>query len=244
MSPPDKPSRPRQLVTYPYASPMESSPESVGGSQVPEPLPSDEVERLAENFVELIAESARDHCLITGNLILGLDAELRILFVNAAWEDKANDNERTSVKPLTLSGRFFPEMIAGPIRRYYERALRRVLYSGEPWHHRYLCPSPTAMEEWRLSAYGLHRHAGLLLNHSLIVQRPASTPFAAIDERYLQDDGCIHICCHCQHTRRAGLSETWDYVFAYLDPSRLPCSSLVLCPACHAYYPDDSSQNR
>ncbi len=223
----------RQLLTYPYESRAVHITRRKKTLKIDEAVATD----LQEKFILKLGEVSLSHALNTSNVVIGVNAELRICFVNPAWEYQAKGQGREAVSGDSLLGGELVSMMAGPVQGYYARALKRALYTLEPWHHRYLCPSPVAMEEWKLSAYPLQDRSGLLLYHALVVQRPSARAYAAVDERYLDLEGGLTICCHCRRTRRAMSEDLWDYVPAYLGPDAPHEAEQILCPACHDFYP-------
>lgn len=159
--------------------------------------------------------------------------DLVIGYVNAAWVGFARDNGAGRVwgpgDPLL-------DAMSEPLRGYHAERLATVLRSRDPWEHDYECSSHGVYRQFRLRAVAIGGGEGLLLSHSLRVERPhdrAGSPFDAAE--YIDGSGFVKVCGHCRRARRAGGSEVWDWVPHILarPPENL---SHGLCELCSAYY--------
>lgn len=181
--------------------------------------------------------------------IYGLDADLRLAFLNPAWFTfaAANGGEPAVSREWGL-GRCVLEACPPVLRDFYTQALTDALAQGKRWDHDYECSSPDVLRHMRLSAYPLPGRAGLLVVNALIVATPreaeAATgrPLDPVD--YADSHGIVHQCAHCRKIRRASGPRHWDWVPALVTgPAQM--ISHDLCDVCLDYYypePRDPSQ--
>ncbi len=130
------------------------------------------------------------------------------------------------------------DAVAEPLRSFYEQAFRSVAETRQPWEHDFECSGPDLYRRYHMQVKRIDDPSGFLVVNSLRVEQshePARCPTTPDTARYVSADGIVTMCCHCRRTRRAGESQSWDWVPGYLKdpPARI---SHGLCPSCVAYY--------
>ncbi len=172
--------------------------------------------------------------------ICGLDADLRLAFLNPAWFAfaAANAGEPAVTRDWGL-GRCVLEACPPVIREFYAQALAAALTAGRRWDHDYECSSPDITRRMRMSAYPLGERAGLLVVHALIAEtrRDAGVPpgWSFDPAVYADAHGIVHQCANCRKVRRTTGPRHWDWVPEYVaNPG--PMISHDLCDICLDYY--------
>lgn len=175
--------------------------------------------------------------------IYGLDADLRLAFLNPAWFTfaAANGGEPAVSREWGL-GRCVLEACPPVIRDFYAQALAAALAQGKRWDHDYECSGPEVLRRMRLSAYPLPGRAGLLVVHALVVETPRDAETAtgrSFDlADYADEHGIVHQCAQCRKIRRASGLRHWDWV-PELVAGPAPMISHDLCDVClDHYYPE------
>lgn len=131
---------------------------------------------LTPAFGELLAGFDLDALARQPDTIIGLDADLRLAFLNPAWFAFAEANGgRPAIARDWGLGRCVLDACPPVIREFYARALTNVLQEDKHWDHDYECSSPEVGRHMRLSAYPLRDRGGLLVVHALIVATPRDT---------------------------------------------------------------------
>lgn len=175
--------------------------------------------------------------------ICGLDADLRLAFLNPAWFAfaAANGGEPAVTREWGL-GRSVLEACPPVLRDFYAQALAAALAQEQRWDHDYECSSPGKSRRMRMSAYPLPGRAGLLVVHALVAEAPHDAAAAASlvfdAATYTDAHGIVHQCAHCRKVRRTSGPPHWDWVLEYVENPG-PMISHDLCDAClDFYYPD------
>jgi hypothetical protein len=195
---------------------------------------------LTPAFGALLAGFDLDALARQPDTIIGLDADLRLAFLNPAWFAfaEANGGGPAIARDWGL-GRCVLDACPPVIREFYARALTNVLQEDKHWDHDYECSSPEVGRHMRLSAYPLRDRGGLLVVHALIVATPrdtgqfAGTTIAPAD--YADGNGIVHQCSHCRKIRRTSGPRHWDWVPELVtNPSAN--TSHDLCDVCLDFY--------
>ena len=170
-------------------------------------------------------------------VIFCLDAELRLTYCNAAWDQFARDNGAPELCRPALIGRLVLDFIAEPDREYYARVYRRVLAQTQPREQLYECSSPQLYRQYLLRVLPLAKQAGLLVINSLQVEHAhGRVPCSPTEERYRNGQGLILMCSSCRRTRcDSPGEEIWEWVPHFVE-SMPPGVSYDICPSCREHY--------
>jgi hypothetical protein len=169
------------------------------------------------------------------SVIFALDAGLRLIYANIAWDRFAAANGE---EPDTFNRRFIGQpiqaVIPDELSDFYARMFRQVMGRNEQAQHTYECSSSRSFRLLQMRLYPLQDGAGILCVNSQVVNgQHTRTLSSAFDQVYLED-GLINMCSHCRRTRRAS-REDWDWVPDYLEKRPLMIS-YGLCPICRGYH--------
>jgi hypothetical protein len=168
--------------------------------------------------------------------ICGLDADLRIAYVNPAWLAFGRDNGFTwGHEPWTLGVELL-SAVPPDLRPFYERLFDHARKSTGPVEHSYECSSPTVFRRYRMQVFRCDAGA-LLVAHSLLQETSHAEPSSpGIESIYRDAQGVLCQCSHCRRVRRAGATcEQWDWVPDFV--AHVPANtSHGLCPLCSQYY--------
>jgi hypothetical protein len=172
--------------------------------------------------------------------IYGLARDLTLNYVNQAWLEFARDNDGEPV----ISQRFtigtpIGDAFSEPLKTYYTGIYRRLLESGEVWHHEYECSSPSMHRIYHQTVYPLRNQAGLLVvNSPLVEQAHETAPGQALRDlldTYRKPNGLLTACCHCRRVHRIPQSGIWDRISQW--ETAMPSNvNHTLCPICHDYF--------
>ncbi len=173
------------------------------------------------------------------SIIYMLNSDLRIVYCNKAWNQFASLNGGTRLNRRDVLGMYVLDVVAQPLKAFYENALVQTKEKGQPWEHDYECSSPASYRLFHMRVLPL-ADSYLLVENSLRFERahgrehPVMPADAAL---YLSKDGILTMCAHCRRTRRIGTTSApvWDWVPAYIvdPPGR---GTHGLCLNCHAYF--------
>lgn len=169
-------------------------------------------------------------------VICVLDPDLRISYCNPAWDEFARQNAGHEVMAQGVTGSRLLEVVAEPLRAFYQQFFERARTTGQVQEFDYECSSAEIYRTFHMQVLPLKDGHGFLVIHSLRVEKPLDfRPAQAPDEaRYAGPDGIIVMCCHCRRTRQAQDANAWDWVPAYVE--RRSRISHGLCPVCFAYF--------
>ena len=169
-------------------------------------------------------------------VICALDSDLRIIYCNPAWDEFARQNAGQDVLAQGVVGSRLLEVVAEPLKAFYEGIFERAETTGQVQEFDYECSSPEIYRSFHMQVLPLRGDHGFLVTHSLRVEKPLDfrPAQAADDARYADPGGIVVMCCHCRRTRRAQDPQAWDWVPAYLE--RRSRVSHGLCGICHAYF--------
>lgn len=190
-------------------------------------------------FAELISEFGERLTDSGAICAYGLWPDFTISYISPGWFGFAAVNggepdisSRWNLGSDLLSG------INGPLRNFYRRCFQRSLDEQRPWEHCYECSSAERFRWFHMVAYPLALAAGLLVVHSLRLDRlhhqnrvtPATNP-----DLYYDHDGILHQCSYCRKTRRNDRPEVWDWVRDWVSKSP-PDTSHGICESCSGFY--------
>lgn len=189
--------------------------------------------------VQLLPETLRAALDGREDVACVLDADLRFVHCNPAWDHFALANQGERARSEYVLGTSLLDVVAGPLRRFFQHAFEAVASSGNPFEFDYECSSADCFRLFRMHIMPLKPGGGFLVVHSLRVEEPHHRAAESPDsERYCTSEGLIVMCAHCRRTRRVQEPDKWDWVPAHLNDRSLQVSH-GLCGICRAYlYPD------
>jgi PAS domain-containing protein len=173
------------------------------------------------------------------SIIYMLDSEMRIVYCNKAWDQFASVNRGSRFNRRAVLGMHILDVVAGPLKDFYENGFAQAKETGQPWEHDYECSSPASFRLFHMRVLPL-TDSYLLVENSLRFERPhgPERPAMPVDSAlYVSKGGMLTMCAHCRRTRRIGTTSApvWDWVPAYLVEPPGPVSH-GLCRNCHAYF--------
>ncbi len=177
------------------------------------------------------------------DIVCGLDADLRIVYCNSAWNRFALENDGETCCAAHVIGTRLLDVAPPPLSTFYRTVFETVLATEDPFEFDYECSSQLVFRQFRMRVLPVSGAASFLVIHSLHTERPHDREAMQRDEaKYRSSAGLVIMCCHCRRTRRAEQPNTWDWVPHYVAhvPPRV---SVGICPACYAYfYPEIYAQ--
>lgn len=177
------------------------------------------------------------------DVICLLDADLRIVYCNPAWDHFAQENDGRTCRAADVIGRHLLHAIPETLARFFRTVFETVRSSEQPFDFDYECSSALQFRMFRMRILPVAGAGEFMVVHTLRIERPHDR--AAVspdDERFRDASGLVVMCCHCRRTRRAAESKVWDWVPDYVarPPERV---SAGICSACYLYfYPEIFAQ--
>jgi hypothetical protein len=170
------------------------------------------------------------------SVVYMLDADLRLLYCNKAWDEFAEHNGGAHLRRIDQLGNSVLDAISEPLKTFYGTVFARSLAEQQRWEHLYECSSPECYREFHMQVLPLRAPSRLLIVNSLVVEKAHDRirlpPLTAV---YRTTGGVIGMCMHCRRTRRIDEPDTWDWVPEFL--ARPPANlSHGICPTCFQYY--------
>lgn len=170
------------------------------------------------------------------DVICVLDAGLRIVYCNAAWDRFAADNAGTACHSSAVIGKPMLDFIPEPLARFFRTAFEVVIASGQPFEFDYECSSALTFRMFRMRILPMLGAGEFMVVHSLRIERPHDRAAVSPDDvRFRGSNGLVVMCCHCRRTRRGAEPALWDWVPDYVakPPARV---STGICPSCYLYF--------
>jgi CheY-like chemotaxis protein len=154
-----------------------------------------------------------------------------ILWVNSSWRSFGAENgaNPTAIAP----GQNYFHAISGSLKVWFSELFASCFASGEAVDADYECSSPNTKRFFHMQLLPVS-NAGLLIRHTLRIERSQEHGLEPDVRNYAGDEGIIVMCSNCRHVRRVD-HKTWDWVPGWL----VKAPALVshgLCDVCHAYY--------
>jgi hypothetical protein len=171
-----------------------------------------------------------------------VDHDFVIRAVNSAYLEFGRANGHPEVAHDHALGCPLFAAMDPPAREFYVRTYLQVLQGGEPFHQDYECSSPAVYRRFRLSAYPLPAHGGLLISNHLAFESPVQRDPVPVGGAHRTRDGLIIQCCHCRKVQNQVAPNTWDWVPDLVAERHLDVSH-SLCPACLAHYYPELSES-
>jgi hypothetical protein len=189
--------------------------------------------RIEKDFVAHFVLGAHDITRLAHDpqIVVGVRPDLRIAYVNDAWDTFARNNGGLDVDRWSL-GTDLMSVVPANLRRFYAGLLERIRKTGEPVGHLYECSSPTTLRRFHMQIYPL-LHDAFLFTHALVEEEPHPGPVQQASPSLYEDDGVVTMCVHCRKTQRPG-TEQWDWVADYV--AHPPAKRIDgMCPVCFSY---------
>lgn len=175
-------------------------------------------------------------------MIVALDHDDRISWVNDAWLRFASENGGDGVLARHGTGTRYIDGICGPLADYFAKAFATVRGSGEPWVFEYECSSAMTFRLHRMRVLPIGE-AGLLVEHSAVDTRPhdrvAEAPEAS---EYRDAAGLLVQCSNCRKVRRVG--DGWRWIPAWVSSPPAPPVSHGLCAPCEGLFIESARKQR
>jgi hypothetical protein len=171
-----------------------------------------------------------------------LSNDLRITFVNSAWDRFAAENGAGWSVGEWGPGRLVLDAIPDVLRPFYQRLFARARETGEVVEHDYECSSATEDRLFRMRI--LPSANALVVVNSLVRVAPQlATAAPDILSMYQDEHGLIVQCSHCRRVRVAHDNARWEWVPSYVEQAS-PRTSHGLCKLCFEYYyPEPDATN-
>jgi len=184
----------------------------------------------------LLGETVTEEFEDEHSVVYMLDAGLRLMYCNKAWDEFAEHNGGTHLRRIEQIGHPILDAISKPLRAFYRCVFERSLAELQPWEHLYECSSAECYREFHMQVLPLHAPPRLVVVNSRVVERAHDriwqAPLTAV---YRTADGVIVMCMHCRRTRRSNKPDSWDWVPAFLTKPPHNVSH-GLCHTCFRYY--------
>lgn len=172
-----------------------------------------------------------------------LDAELRILEVNAAWNGFATANAGAKCLDVALRGTRYVDHVEGAGLRAKVACDLALALRGETVSVDSECNSPDRFRHLRtlylpIRAAEHPATVGLLVVHSVVRESPIAevhAPQVPSELGYRGAHGIMTMCSCCRRVRRLEPADAWSFVPAWVahPPARL---SHGFCAACALQY--------
>lgn len=165
-----------------------------------------------------------------------LSLGLSIIAVNDGWRRFARANGAPALAQ-GAEGQPLLEVVAEPLRSFYERSFARVRQEGKPWYHEYECSSPSVYRRLAMRVDLTAPGDAFVVVHSSLVEVPMAreaAPEARLDD-YVNSRGVVIQCANCRRVRRRAPEELWDWL-PWLVTTRPSNLSHGLCRTCATLY--------
>jgi hypothetical protein len=165
-----------------------------------------------------------------------LDADLRLIYCNPAWDRFSSQNGAPELRAENVLGMSAVHSTSGQLAGYYQSLYYKVLQEQKPHQHDFHCSSADVERLMTMHIYPFTSGA-LLVASSLRLERPHPIPTGLpLPALYRDEHGIIVMCSNCRRTRRVGgETETWDWISEFVA-HHLPGVSHGLCNLCLEYY--------
>jgi hypothetical protein len=179
-------------------------------------------------------------------VIYVVDASLRIIYCNAAWDRFALSNGGGALVRAHQVGRDLATAIPPALQAFYWQAFEQVWNTGAAWTHEYECSSPEVLRKFQMrvtSATPGDKNAPLVIVNSLVAEAPHSRiSYDPLDAVYRDAEGVLTMCCHCRRFRRAH-AKIWDWVPAFVRSMPEGVSHGLCDPCVQLHYGASSSHS-
>jgi len=136
--------------------------------------------------------------------------------------------------------------LSGEVGELYIDNYKKVLRTGEVWHHEYECSSIDEMRIFTQSVYALKNNSGLIIVNKIrktgaMMRVPVNeTKFNNMD--YTHSNGFIQQCINCRCVQLVNKEEKWEWVEKWVANSPVNVGHSI-CPVCRDYYWKYSDKN-
>ncbi|MGZ8378569.1 MAG: hypothetical protein ACXWZS_04095 [Gemmatirosa sp.] len=152
-----------------------------------------------------------------GAVSYALDADDRLLAVNAAWQAFAVENGGAPASAV-IGTPLWQHVSDDAVRHLYARLFHRVRATQRPFRVPFRCDAPDAVREMTLDI--LPRPGGGLVLRSRIVREVERAPLLLLARHLPRSDDFLRMCGWCM---RVDLEGTWHQVEDAVTSARLLC---------------------
>lgn len=165
-----------------------------------------------------------------------LDAQLRLVYCNPAWDRFALENGGSQLVSEQVIGRSILQGTSTDLTDFYRTLFTKALITQRPISHDFHCSSPEQERLMRMDVKPLRTSPMVLVGCSVRVENPHHGSAPPIERLYRDGSGFLTMCSNCRRSRRVGIKpDTWDWIPAFVE--KMP--DLVthgLCTLCLEYY--------
>lgn len=164
-----------------------------------------------------------------------LDAELRFVDCNPAWDKFAAENGGIAISRAEVSGRLILDYVPDVLRTFYVHKYWFAKRSEGWTEFDYDCSSPEKIRLFRMAMMGVGE--GLVVVNHLRLEEECSvrSPLTEAERAsYISPNGFVTMCANCRKTKRHDNPTMWDWIPDFLRDTSLKVSH-GLCPRCASH---------
>jgi hypothetical protein len=163
-----------------------------------------------------------------------IDADLRIVRCNPAWDRFALANRGEAVLSTKIAGASIMDVVTPQLRDFYLAAYANVRRFRRVWWHVFECSSADLARTFQMRILPCDDGSLLTIN-TLVSETPLASapPKPAAD--YADQDGIVTMCASCRRVLRVRPPAGWDWVPELLLSGQV-LSRFGLCEFCAAYH--------
>lgn len=196
-------------------------------------------EKSDPRFKELVADYDFEELSVTSNTIFGLWPDFSYAYFNPGWFDFAAKNGgQPEIFENWGLGTNFLAAISQDLQPFYRDLYQKCLADNQVREHEYQCSSALLYRIFLQTIYPISGQALLIVN-ALKIEKPHSLEAIKLEEvgeeKYLDEYGIVHQCCHCRKVQSMVDKKRWDWVPTWVEKPPLDTSH-GLCPVCYNYY--------
>jgi len=172
--------------------------------------------------------------------IYALDADLKIVRCNPAWDRFASENGAAQLNGSSVAGVYIMDVVPAVLHDFYASAYVAVRRFQREWWHVFDCSSAGTFRSFQMRILP-GDSSGLVVINTLLREEPSDEGNAAERlERYADADGVVTLCAHCRRVEHLTEPGRWDWV-PFLLSGNPALVKPGLCQFCFAYhYPGKS----
>lgn len=173
----------------------------------------------------------------TTDTVVGLWPDLTIAYVNPSWFRFARDNgAQADFDARWTIGCNLLASIPEVLQAHYQASYDQCLQSGVPLDVDYECSTPDRFRVFRSTAYPLGGGQGLLVVHSLRIDRAHDRPVVEpAVERFIGQHGILVQCSYCRRFAEGLDDRRWLWVPDWVREPPAEVSHGI-CSPCLSYY--------
>jgi hypothetical protein len=168
------------------------------------------------------------------SIIYLLDADLKILRCNLAWDAFAQTNDGAKALSSEVLGIPIMDIVPPVLQKFYRAAYDNVVRFRRDWWHNFECSSPSLARIYQMRILPCGR-GNLLTINTLISETPLEVEPPKHLEDYAGKDGRAIMCSNCRRVKRLSPPGPWEWIPELLWHGRFSITS-DLCEFCMAYH--------